>query len=248
MFSNSIKRRSRILGVALAFAVSAAAAHAAPIDLFFNGTVPAPDGNPYGLSTQSQADFLAAGGQALGTRFSLSLLGTQLTVSNPVDITPSYVAGGSDFIANPARDQNDWVFTSNGNLENVWIVFRGHDPTDVLGENSVVGGYRPQNVGLNLDPTGTADFWRMVSLPALGPIPATSYLALFLGDLAQGQSVTKSIHYRVTQDILTNSLGELQFPQHLVGLMFAAAPVPEAGTVLLLVTTGLGLALRRRLV
>ncbi len=245
MFSNSFTREARILGVALVFAFAAAAAQASPIDLFFDGSVLASDGNPYGLSAQAQADFLANGGQVIVPN-SLGLVGSTLTITNPVDITSNYIPGGPDFIANPAQNQNDWQFTANQPLTDVWIVFRGHDPTDVLGANNIAGGYQPQNVGLNLDPMSTTDIWRMINLPAGGGEPATSYLALYLGDLTSGQSVTKSLQYRVTQDILTNTSGDLQFPKHLVGLMFA--PVPEPGIVVLLVTTGLGLALRRRLV
>ena len=246
MISSHSFKRVRAIGLALALVISSGAASAAPIDLFFNGSVPSLDGNFYGLSAQSQADFVSAGGQVYGGTPWFSLVGSQLTIGNPVDITPNYVPGGPDFVANPARDQNDWLFTANQHLDDVWIVFRGHDPTDVLGVNSVAGGYQPQNVGLNLDPMSTTDIWRMVNVPSIGGDPATSYLALYLGDLTSGQSVTKTIQYRVMQGIITNpSLGDLQFPQHLVGLMFGA--VPEAGTMLLLLTTGLGLALRRRL-
>ncbi|MCP5068253.1 MAG: hypothetical protein GY946_16955 [bacterium] len=242
MFSNSFKQGARVIGMALAFAFSSGAVHAAPIDVFFNGSVVSSDGNYYGLSAQSQADFLAAGGQTV-TPDSLALVGSSLDLSNPGFITSNYVAGGPDYVANPSRDQNDWVMQANESLDEVWIVFRGHDPTDPLGINNTAGGYLPQNVGLTVDPTGTSQIWRMVNIPAMGGDPATSYLALYLGDLAQDDIVTELIRYSVTQGILSS--GDLQFPKYLVGLMFAA--VPEAGTVLLLVTTGLGLMLRRRL-
>ncbi|MCP3985612.1 MAG: hypothetical protein GY723_14575 [bacterium] len=243
MFSNSFKQGARVIGMALAFAFSSGAVHAAPIDVFFNGSVVSSGGNYYGLSAQSQADFLAAGGQVQSSWDSLELVLSRLDITNPGDITTNYVAGGPDFVANPARDENDWVIQANEQLDDVWIVFRGHDPTDPLGINNTAGGYLPQNVGLTLDPTGTSQIWRMVNSPAMGGDPATSYLALYLGDLAQDDIVTELIRYSVTQGILSS--GDLQFPKYLVGLMFAA--VPEAGTVLLLVTTGLGLMLRRRL-
>lgn len=250
MIANQFFKQVRAVGLALALVITSGAAGAVPIDLFYNGSVPTSVGGGsdfFGLSAQSQTDFVTAGGQVFTGPFSLSLLGAQLSISITVDITPDYVPGGPDFALNPAQDQNDWMFTANQQLENVWIVFRGHDSTDVLGANNLTGGYLPQNVGLNLDPTSTTDIWRMLNLPADNSMPATSYLALYLGNLSSGQSVTKTIQYRVMQDIITNlSPGDLQFPQHLVGLMFGA--VPEAGTVLLLVTTGLGLALRRRLV
>ncbi len=236
--------RVRALLLAAALVVTSAAASATPVDLFFNGTVPSSDGNFYGLSAQAQTDFLANGGQVLGGMPMFSLVGMKMTIANPLDITANYVPGGPNFLTNPAQDQNTWSFTANQQLNDVWIVLRGHDPTDVLGINNFAGGYLPQNVGLNIDPMSTTDIWRMVNLPAMGGEPATSYLALYLGDLAPGQTVTKTFFYRVTQDIITNpSSGDLQFPQHLVGLMFA--PVPEAGTLLLL-ATGLAAALRSR--
>lgn len=251
MIANQFFKQVRAVGLAVALVITGGAAGAVPIDLFYNGSVPTSVGGGsdfFGLSAQSQTDFVTAGGQVFTGPFSLALIGSQLSITIPADITSDYVPGGPDFALNPARDQNDWVFTSNQPMDNVWIVFRGHDSTDVLGANNLTGGYQPQNVGLNLDPTSTTDIWRMLNLPADNSMPATSYLALFLGNLSSGQSVTKTIQYRVGQDIITNlSSGDLQFPQHLVGLMFGAVPVPEAGTMLLLVTTGLGLALRRRL-
>lgn len=215
-----------------------------PVDLFFNGTVPASDGGFYGLSQASVNAFFNAGGQSLPSPGFLfpGALSVATPDNLPVGIPGSQ--GGPNFVTNPSKASNDWMITANDDFDDVWLLFRGHSPNDPKGANNFgPGGYLPQNVGLSINLAGP-DIWRLVTVSDCCAFPDVHYLALFLGDLTDGATIPQTIDYRVRQALMLDSTtGNFIVPQYLIG--FATASVPEAGTAWLLGLGLFGLVARR---
>ena len=244
-FDGTMQRWSRRLGAILSACLIAVAtqAGATPVDVFFNAS-------GSGLSDQSIADFVAAGGRSLGTQFVFGDPNEDfLDITTPdrrdsTGITPNE-RGGPDFIANPAKASNIWMIDPKDAFSDLWLVFNGHSQSDPNPE------YLSQNVGLNVDPM--TDPWFLVT-PELDP--ELTFLALYIGPEfsasdgpADDPALMPLIDYRVRQALLPDPSdpdGRDLLPQYLYSFIEdVPPPVAEPGAILLLGAGLLGLGARR---
>lgn len=233
------RQRHARFGVAVVFLLVfvASAAQATPVNLF---------GDPVTGFGFRAADVAAASGVG-----SLPDQATFLTNanSNISVLTPPTITGtnnpAGDF-SNPSTGSSVWTVTANDRAyTDLWIVLIGHSAgTDPHGPNGD-GFYAQPNVGLAID---DAD-------PNLAFVRAagftSTYLAIFLGDLAQGQSTGVPINYAVAQALLDtappgSSINDYLFPQYQAAFV-EVARVPEPGiAALVIVAAGFGLGVRAR--
>ncbi|MAE96188.1 MAG: hypothetical protein CL910_16155 [Deltaproteobacteria bacterium] len=242
------KVRAATLALFLAFALGGAA-QASPVDLFFGNFVPS-FGGDFGLSPQSVADFRAAGGREIANPgLMMYNSGEFVDVDTPDNLPVGLPMPpcGPDYVASPCGSSNDWAFTPGTQpATDLWIVFMTHSPDDPRHVDNWGGsgaGYAAQNVGLNVDAMDPN--WAIVlGAPGGGPDPDVYYLARYIGDVSPGAMLPDlPIDYRLRQPFLTPGGGIFWVPQYRLALM--SAPVPEAGTLLLLGVAGLAWAARR---
>ena len=162
-----------------------------------------------------------------------------ITITTPSTIPGVNVPGGN--FANPSTGSSMWSITANDrDYSDLWLVIVGHavtvDPHGPSGD----GFYDSANIGIEVDDSD----------PNLRFVLPTgmnlTYLAIFLGDLAQGSTAVLPIEYRVAQALFESAPNDFLFPQYQVAYL-EGIPVPEPSTVALGITVGaIGLAARVR--
>jgi len=163
-----------------------------------------------------------------------------LTVTTPATITG--VNNPSASFADPSTGSSVWTVTANDRAyHDLWLVIVGEaagDPHGAAGD----GFYAQPNVGLRID---DADPGLAFVRPA--GFSGIAYLAIFLGDLAQGGTTGVPIQYAVAQALLDtappgSTINDFLFPQYQASFV-EVARVPEPGTAALgIVVVAFGLA------
>ncbi|HEY8119762.1 MAG TPA: PEP-CTERM sorting domain-containing protein [Myxococcota bacterium] len=219
---------------ALLAALGALPVAAAPLTLWIQ-----PNGG-FGFDAASTTAALGAG---------VALLPDSSFLTNPgsgpphVTITtPSPISGTSRqnaTFANPSTGTSTWTVTAQDRAYNdLWIVIQGHDPNDAY------ASYYDQNhkIGLVIDPANPN--WAVVHPSGS---PAVTYLAYFVGDLAQGASSSVPISYAVAKalKLVQGSPRTYWFPQYRASFLELTV-VPEPVELSLLVLGGTLLAIRKR--
>ncbi len=210
----------------LATCLAAAPALAAPLTLWM--------ASDFGLDAASVTAAQSAGVDLLPD--STFFGGGGITITTPPQIVGDSVLGATK--SNPSTGESTWTVTAvNGSYQDLWIVIQGHDPNDPTGTY-----YGNSNVGLSID---TADArWALVH-PA--GYPQVTYLAYFVGDLAQDESEQIAIDYRVAQALYQVSGSSpllCLFPQYRVN--FLQLSVPEPALFALLGFAAVALASRKQ--
>jgi hypothetical protein len=209
----------------------AASAGATPVTVWFDGVSGA------GIDAASATAVAAAGVPSFSTTPFIfadpsNTHFATATLNNP--ITPSSLPT-SPSKTNPVEATAQFQFTAlDRDYQDLWIVLLGHEPNDPTGSF-----YDTSNVGLEID---SADPWR--SIPISGGF---TYLAFFVGDVAQNDSVTVDFEYRVAQSLFLLNPGppkRFQFPQ--LWVAYTEVAVPEPTGIVLLAAGLAGLALRKR--
>jgi hypothetical protein len=159
--------------------------------------------------------------------------------------TPSPIPGTSILNAtksNPSTGTSTWTVTAVDRAYNdLWIVIQGHEFNNF--PNGPTDSYYTDNsqIGLIVDPTDSR--WALVH-PA--GFPSVTYLAYYVGDLAQGAHFDVPISYAVAQalKVVQTDPQLCVFPQYRVN--FLELSVPEPVATALLAFGGLFLAIRKR--
>lgn len=159
-----------------------------------------------------------------------------IDITTPASIPGTSVANAT--FANPSTGSSIWTVTANDRAyQDLWIVIQGHDPNDPN------ASYYADNtkIGLVIDPMDAR--WKLVH-PA--GFTQYTYLAFFVGDLAQGASVDVPISYAVAQALKVVSTNPTLcvFPQYRVN--FLELSVPEPVLLSMLAFAGLALAIGNR--
>jgi hypothetical protein len=155
--------------------------------------------------------------------------------------TPSPIPGTSvqnATFANPSTGTSTWRVTAvDRPYSDLWIVIQGHDPSD---DNATYYSEH-EKIGLVIDPADP--HWAIVHPTGF---PTVSYLAYFVGDLAQNASFDVPISYLVAKALkVVQANPQLcVFPQYRVNFLELA--VPEPTLVTLLAFGGSLLAIRTR--
>jgi hypothetical protein len=230
--------RSRIARAALStglLLVAGLPATAAPIQMWLQ-----PNGG-FGFDAASTAAGTGAGIELLAdsTFFSNPSSGPQrVTITTPPSIPGTSIQGATK--ANPSKGTSTWTVTAvDRTYQDLWIVIQGHDPNDpnasYYNDNS--------QIGLIVDPADPN--WAVVH-PA--GFPGVTYLAYYVGDLAQGDSFGIPISYAVAKALKVVQTNPLLcvFPQYRVNFL-QLAQVPEPAVLSLLAFSGTLLAVRKRL-
>jgi hypothetical protein len=155
--------------------------------------------------------------------------------------TPSPISGTSvqnATFANPSTGTSTWTVTAlDRAYNNLWIVIQGHDPSDPNAD------YYDDNslIGLTVDPADPN--WAVVHPSGY---PDVTYLAYFVGNLAQGAHFDVPISYAVAKalKVVQTDPQTCFFPQYHVNFLELAVPEPVATA--LLACGGVALALRKR--
>jgi hypothetical protein len=194
----------------------------------------------FGFDATSTTSALNAGVDALpdSTFFSNPASGpAHITITTPPSISGTSVANAS--FANPSTGTSTWKVTALDHAYNdLWIVIQGHEPNDPQ------ASYYNENerIGLIVDPANPN--WALVHPQGS---PGVTYLAYFVGDLAQGASFDVPISYAVAKAlkvVQTNPQQLCVFPQFRVNFLTLA--VPEPVMTALLAFGGTLLAIRKR--
>jgi hypothetical protein len=219
-----------ILFVSTAFALGAAAT---PVSLFGDPV------NGWGFNPSDVAAASAIGSLPGQSSFGTSPGTVDITITTPATISGVNVPGGS--FANPSTGSSVWSITANDrDYQDLWLVIVGHAvSSDPHGPNGD-GFYASANVGLEVDDADPN--LRFVSPAGMN----LTYLAIFLGDLAQGSTAVLPIEYRVAQALFESAPNDYLFPQYQVAYL-EGIPVPEPNMLALGITLGAaGLAVRVR--
>ncbi len=223
--------RVRIGVIAALVALAAAPAFAAPITLWLK--------SDYGFDNGSVSTALTT---------SLPVLPDSTFFSNPtegmkrVDVTtPSSISGvkvSNPSRSNPNQGSSIWTVTAvDRAYEDLWIVIQGKGES----AQELADFYDTVNVGLEIDPADPR--WALVH-----PAGSTqyTYLAYFVGDLAQGAQHEIPIEYQVAQKLFKDPSdpNRFIFPQFRVNFLELAVPEPALAALLSLAS--LGIAARRR--
>ncbi|MBM4384592.1 MAG: PEP-CTERM sorting domain-containing protein [Deltaproteobacteria bacterium] len=230
--------RSRFAGAAtfagLLFA-AALPANAAPIQMWLQ-----PNGG-FGFDAASSGAASGAGIEFLvdSTFFSNPSPGSpRVTITTPSPIPGHSVQGATK--ANPSTGDSTWTVRAvDRAYQDLWIVIQGHDPND-----SNASHYNDNSrIGLVIDPTDPN--WALVHPTGF---PNVTYLAYYVGDLAQGASFDVPISYAVAMALKVVQTNPLLcvFPQYRVNFL-ELAQVPEPAVISLLAFSGTMLAVRKRL-
>jgi hypothetical protein len=198
----------------------------------------APTGG-FGFGATSAAAAASAGIDVLpnSTFFSNPSSGTpHITITTPSPISGTSVANAT--FANPSTGTSTWTVEAvDRAYDDLWIVIQGHDPNDPN------ASYYDENheIGLIIDPTDPR--WAVVH-PSVAP--SVTYLAYFVGDLAQGASFDVPISYAVAKALIVVQTNPqlCMFPQFRVN--FLEHPLPEPVVTALLAFGGTLLAIRKR--
>lgn len=219
------------------FLLPAVSAQATPVNMYFDGT-----STVGGFDAASVSAFQAAGGQTFSPTPALFDNSTPLQSGNGPHISITTPAASPPGVGSNLYDKTNpyvraipWTVTAlDADYNNSWIVFVMHDPSDPY-------PYTASDVGVQADPSTST--WRLFQ-----QFPNTYYLAIFLGDLQQGASVTFDVNYVVGQSLFSvpgSNPTQYELPKLMVG--FTQAAVPEPGSVVLLAAGLLAaLAVRRR--
>lgn len=226
--------RSRVAAALVLAALLAAPAAAAPIRLWLE-----PNGG-FGFDAASTAAATSAGVPTLpdSTFFSNPAGGpARITVTTPSPISGASVTGAT--LQNPSTGTSTWTVTAQDRAyQDLWIVIQGHDPNDPE------AAYYDENheIGLEIDPADPG--WAIVHPTGF---PGVSYLAYFVGDLAQGAGFGVPIDYVVAKALKVVSTNPTvhMFPQYRVNFLELTV-VPEPAAVTLLAVGGALLAIRKR--
>ncbi len=218
-----------LLGVCLALPAAAA-----PLTMWLQ-----PNGG-FGFDAASTTAATNAGVGALpdSTFFANPSSGpARITITTPPSIPGTSVQNAT--VANPSTGSSTWTVTAQDRAySDLWIVIQGHDPNDPE------AAYYDENhkIGLVIDPTDPN--WAVVHPTGF---PNVSYLAYFVGDLAQGDSLDVAISYAVAKalKVVQQNPQLCVFPQYRVNFLELAV-VPEPVVISLLAFGGTLLAIRKR--
>ncbi len=220
-----MKLRVWIGSAVVAFLLAAgllAAGPAAAFPVVFGGS------GGYGLSSSTASAVTGAGFQLIDDTlvFPMNDFGIVIPAPNVL----SHHIQSNPSVSNPTTAQSRWSVTNGGEggLNDAWLVF--FRPTT----------YSPTQVGIDLQAGGQ---WALVEVAAGG----TSYFypAVFLGDVGSDATVTFLMNH-IVGTTLTQQGSTLVLPKYQVGILQGVVPVPEAGTLgLLLAGVSFTAALRR---
>ncbi len=215
------------LGLAVAVGASAT-----PVSLYGDPV------NGWGFNPVDVAAAAGVGSLSDQASFETSPGTVDITITTPATVSGTDSPGGG--FANPSTGSSMWSITANDRAyTDLWLVIVGHavatDPHGPSGD----GFYASANVGLEIDDADPN--LRFVSPASMN----VTYLAVYLGNLAQGATTVVPIEYRVAQGLLEPSASVFLFPQYQVGYLEGLA-VPEPGTMMLGILAGLGLAVGAR--
>jgi hypothetical protein len=193
----------------------------------------------FGFDAASTTTALNAGVDLLAdsTFFSNPTLGpARITITTPTSISGTSVQNAT--FANPSTGTSTWTVTArDGAYNDLWIVIQGHDPNDAQ------AAYYNENdkIGLVVDPADAN--WAVVHPDGYAGV---TYLAYFVGDLAQGASFDVPISYAVAKalKVIQTNPQLCVFPQFRVNFLELA--VPEPVVTALLAFGGTLLAIRKR--
>jgi hypothetical protein len=161
---------------------------------------------------------------------------THVSITTPSPISGTSVPNATK--SNPSTGDSTWTVTAvDRAYDDLWIVIQGHDPGDPN------ASYYDDNsqIGLIVDPADPR--WALVH-PA--GFPTVTYLAYFIGDLAQGAHFDVPISYAVAKalKVVQTDPQLCVFPQYRVN--FLELSVPEPVATALLAFGGMLLAIRKR--
>jgi hypothetical protein len=199
-----------------------------------------PNGD-FGFDAASTTAALNAGIEQLADSTFFSNSGTtQISITTPSPISGTSVQGAT--FANPSTGTSSWTVTAvDRAYDDLWIVIQGHEYNNFQG--GPTDSYYTQNhlIGLIVDPADPN--WALVRPSGF---PDVSYLAYYVGDLAQGASFDVPISYAVAQalKVIQSNPQLCEFPQYHVNFLELA--VPEPVMTALLAFGGTLLAIRKR--
>jgi hypothetical protein len=228
----------KVYAAAALAALLAAPAAAAPLKMWLQ-----PNGS-FGFDAASTTAAIGAGVATLpdSTFFSNPSGGAPLiTVTTPSPIPGTSVNNAT--FSNPSTGTSTWtVGAQDRAYTDLWLVIQGHEYNNVQG--GPTDSYYTQNhkIGLRIDPSDPR--WAIVHPTGF---PTVSYLAYFVGDLAQGETFDVPIEYVVAKalKVVSTNPTEYQFPKYHVNFVELAV-VPEPSLLALLAAGGALLAIRKR--
>ena len=233
---NAVQGRPWILGL-VATLLLAAPASAGPITVWGQsgfGWDPTTITGAGGAQDMGATDL---GGLPDGSMFVADPMGTKFDIVTP-DPVPVLSHPTTPSRTNPVISEvTQWSFTANEDFRDLYVVFVGHEPTDV-------NPYDPANVGFRIDPMIAP--WNTIQ-PDPTNFPDLWYLTYFVGDLEAGESFFLDVQYYVAEPLFpAPTPGDLQFPQFRIGYI-ANTSVPEPAVAMLFASGALLLAVRRRM-
>jgi hypothetical protein len=162
-----------------------------------------------------------------------------VTVTTPPSIPGTSIQGATK--SNPSTGSSTWTVTAADRAyQDLWIVIQGHN----FNNGGATDPYYDDNseIGLVIDPADPN--WALVHPTGF---PTVTYLAYYVGDLAQGASFDIPISYAVAKALKVVQTSPLlcEFPQYRVNFLELA--VPEPAVLSLLAFSGTLLTVRKRL-